>query len=145
MRDPDRIPMILAAIERRWAEEPDTRLGQLLWNLYRDLDPEAGPSPLFNLEDGKLLELLGAETEAEREYIAGEAKARKRGWAAWEQRQRELHPSPEPERRDRRPWFPTVEDVIATNDAIIETDADLARRSENDEGPRDGGRGITPA
>ena len=103
MRDPDRIPMILAALQRRWEAEPDTRLGQLLWHLYRDLDPEAGPSPLFNLADGKLLALLGPETEAERAYIAGEAKARKRGWAE-STRWNEAHPSPPPERRDRRPW-----------------------------------------
>ena len=30
MRDPDRIPEILAAIEREWKKTPDLRLGQLL-------------------------------------------------------------------------------------------------------------------
>ena len=79
--------MILAAVERRWREEPDQRLGQLLVNVYRAACPSVEPHPLFNL-DGKLLELLGAETDDERRYIAGEPGARRRGWRDWEREHR---------------------------------------------------------
>ena len=64
MRDVERIPLILAAVERRWREEPDSRLGQLLVNLTRDLG--SAPSPLFAISDGELLRRLGLETDAER-------------------------------------------------------------------------------
>jgi hypothetical protein len=71
--------MILAAIERRWRQKPDLRLGQLLVNLYRAEHPTDPPHPLFNLADGKLLELLGPETDEEKRYIADEPAASLRG------------------------------------------------------------------
>jgi uncharacterized protein YihD (DUF1040 family) len=70
MRDAKRIPMILAALERRWSQEPNFRLGQLLVNVTRDLGCEA--DPLFELTDGELLRRLGAETDDERRYVRDE-------------------------------------------------------------------------
>lgn len=119
MRDPERIPMILAALQRRWEAEPDMRLGQLLVVAFqRSASVEHPPNPLFGVEDGDLLAMLGAETDVEREYIAGERDAAKRGWAEWEKRHRELHPAARQQRLDRRPWFPTVDEVVAINDSI---------------------------
>lgn len=60
-RDEARISEVLTALEARWREVPDQRLGQLLVNLVRR---ELGPDPateansLFALEDRKLLEIL---------------------------------------------------------------------------------------
>jgi uncharacterized protein YihD (DUF1040 family) len=73
MRDANRIPMILAALERRWSQESDLRLGQLLVNVTQDLGCEAGP--LFELTDGELLRRLGAETDDERRYVRDEPAA----------------------------------------------------------------------
>jgi hypothetical protein len=75
--NPERIAIILAAIERRWREEPDLRLGELLVNVTRDLG--SAPSPLFGVEDGELLRRLGPETEAERRDVAKEPAARPAG------------------------------------------------------------------
>src|SRR5256885_636993 len=73
MRDPNRIPLVLAAIERRSREQPDLRLGQLL-------NVVAGTRQLSLIEDGTLLELLGPETMEERRYIATEPLARRNAW-----------------------------------------------------------------
>jgi hypothetical protein len=74
LRDPDRIPLILRALERCWREQPDSRLGQLLSNLTRDQES------LFNVEDGELLRRLGTETNDERQYVEHEPASRRRGW-----------------------------------------------------------------
>ena len=79
MRDPERIPMILAAVEREWRKNPDLRLGQLLVVVTK----VQGPNPLFNVEDGQLLAALGPQTEEERRYVAEEPRARRRGMAEW--------------------------------------------------------------
>ena len=84
MRDLERIPLILAALERRWRDEPDLRLGQLLVNLARD--PDSAPHPLFDIPDGELLRRLGPETDSERRYIAEEPAAARRGWLKWLER-----------------------------------------------------------
>jgi uncharacterized protein YihD (DUF1040 family) len=73
--------MILAALERRWSQEPDLRLGQLLVNVTRDLGCEA--DPLFELTDGELLRRLGAETDDERRYVRDEPAAASEAWRAW--------------------------------------------------------------
>ena len=60
-RDPNRIPEILAALEARWQEVPDQRLGQVLVNLVRrelSPEPESEGEALFAVEDDKLLEIL---------------------------------------------------------------------------------------
>lgn len=33
MRNPERIPEVLEAVEKEWKEHPDLRLGQLLWKI----------------------------------------------------------------------------------------------------------------
>lgn len=52
MRNPERIPEVLKALEAYWRTLPDCRLGQLLVNLT----PE--PQDIFYLEDDALLEIL---------------------------------------------------------------------------------------
>jgi len=60
-RDPDRIPEVLAALEARWREVPDQRLGQILINLVRrELSPDSTKEceRMFAIEDDTWLELL---------------------------------------------------------------------------------------
>lgn len=60
-RDEARISELLTALEARWREVPDQRLGQLLVNLVRrELapDPASEANALFALEDRRLLEIL---------------------------------------------------------------------------------------
>ncbi len=55
MRDPDRIPFILAELGKTWACYPDQRLGQLIANLvghHRDI---------FYVSDQELLDIFGIE------------------------------------------------------------------------------------
>ncbi|MBN8866766.1 MAG: hypothetical protein J0H98_04380 [Solirubrobacterales bacterium] len=64
-RDESRIPQVIEALEARWQETPDQRLGQFLINLVRrELapDPNDEANRLFSLEDDKLLEILGKPT-----------------------------------------------------------------------------------
>jgi organic radical activating enzyme len=65
MRDPNRIPEVLAEIERLWRMVPDWRLGQLIVNV-------AGGDP-FNVEDDRLIELV--KTLAEYPYTNSPAPA----------------------------------------------------------------------
>ena len=37
-RSPDRIPVMLAALEAAWRTDTDLRLGQLIFNIDRDLE-----------------------------------------------------------------------------------------------------------
>jgi hypothetical protein len=86
-RDPDRIPMILAALERSWMKQPDARLGQLIMNLLRmntNILREDEGKVLFNVEDGALLGWLGPDSEAEETYIEQEPGKARAGWKAWE-------------------------------------------------------------
>jgi uncharacterized protein YihD (DUF1040 family) len=53
VRNPDRIPEVLDAVEERWRESPDLRLGQLLWTITNE-DP-------FGVEDDELLRALDEE------------------------------------------------------------------------------------
>ena len=62
VRNPDRIPEVLDAVEERWRESPDLRLGQLLWSI-------AGGDP-FGMEDNELMRRLDEELEVE--YFVGE-------------------------------------------------------------------------
>lgn len=50
MRDPNRIPVILAEIEKLWAQVPDWRLGQLTMNAV-------GGDP-FYVEDSQLVNMM---------------------------------------------------------------------------------------
>lgn len=83
MRDPERIPLILAAIEREWRQSPDLRLGQLIVNLLRsnrNVSRKDEGRVLFNVEDGELLRWIGPETAAERRYVQDEPRLRSSGW-----------------------------------------------------------------
>lgn len=53
MRNEDRIPEVLNALEDEWRDHPDLRLGQLLWKIA-DGDP-------FGLEDDELMTRLGED------------------------------------------------------------------------------------
>ena len=53
MRDPKRIPIVLAEIEKLWRAVPDWRLGQLISNLSREGNIE---DPYF-VQDDRLLEM----------------------------------------------------------------------------------------
>ena len=51
MRDPKRIPKVLAELQKLWEQYPDLRLGQLLVNLPFDGDP-------FFIEDDEMIKFL---------------------------------------------------------------------------------------
>lgn len=53
MRDPERIPQVLAAVERYWRRYPGLRLGQLVGNFANDTDP-------YYIEDDELNERIQA-------------------------------------------------------------------------------------
>lgn len=58
-RNPDRIPEVLAALETRWREVPDQRLGQLIVNVVRrelSPDPADEASAVFSVEDDTWLD-----------------------------------------------------------------------------------------
>jgi uncharacterized protein YihD (DUF1040 family) len=56
MRDPARIPAVLARIESLWKENPDMRLGQLIANLARNGLGETDIGRVWNIEDDVLSE-----------------------------------------------------------------------------------------
>ena len=92
MRDPGRIPLMLAAVERQWRKEPDQRLGQLIVNLLRDnrdILRDAEGRALFDVQDSELLGWLGPETEEEETYVREEPRKAREAWRAWEQSFRE--------------------------------------------------------
>ena len=51
MRDPNRIPKTLKAVEKLWKANPDWRLGQLIVNISRS----AGYGDHFFIEDDRLV------------------------------------------------------------------------------------------
>lgn len=52
MRDPNRIPEVLAILQQGWEKVPNWRLGQLIENLKRFI----GVDDLFYIEDDKTIE-----------------------------------------------------------------------------------------
>lgn len=54
MRNPNRIPNVLAAIKIIWEQYPDWRFGQLLENLKGYLDTK----DMFYIEDDKFIESI---------------------------------------------------------------------------------------
>ncbi len=66
MRDPSRIPKVLAAVKELWDANPDMRLGQLVCNATSVASRQNRYAPhrlveffdVFNVEDDKLLEAL---------------------------------------------------------------------------------------
>lgn len=47
MRDPNRIPWLLEAVQRYWEKNPDLRLGQIVGNMAKGTDP-------YYIEDDEL-------------------------------------------------------------------------------------------
>ena len=91
MRDPERIPLVLAAVERQWRKNPDARLGQVIVNLLRlnrNVPYEDESRVLFNVEDGELLSWIEPKTEEERRYIDEEPRKARKGWQEWERAMR---------------------------------------------------------
>lgn len=58
IRNPDRIEPICAALEQRWKEAPDLRLGQLVSVL-------TGQGNTFGVEDTEVMEELGVEIDGD--------------------------------------------------------------------------------
>lgn len=58
MRDPERIPEVLAAVREAWLENPDLRLGQLIYNAARAKRPLPPCPGLFYVEDDDLMDGL---------------------------------------------------------------------------------------
>lgn len=58
IRNPERIEPICEALEQRWKESPDMRLGQLVSVLTEQYDP-------FGVEDTYVMDELGIEFEGE--------------------------------------------------------------------------------
>ena len=54
MRNPNRIPEVLAILQQGWEKVPDWRLGQLIENLKRYI----GVNDLFYIEDDELVEKI---------------------------------------------------------------------------------------
>lgn len=54
MRDPNRIPEIMALLQRGWQKVDDWRFGQLIENLKRYI----GVDDLFYIEDDKMIEKI---------------------------------------------------------------------------------------
>ena len=54
MRNPNRIPEILATLKQAWEKFPDWRFGQLIENLKIDI----GVNDLFYIEDDELVEKI---------------------------------------------------------------------------------------
>lgn len=52
MRDPKRIDEMLDLLRQIWSQEPDLRLGQLVYNAARMRTPEI--SDIYNIEDAVL-------------------------------------------------------------------------------------------
>ena len=62
MRDPNRIDRVLEAIREAWAKDPDSRLGQLLYNVVRSHSPSLD---LFSIEDSVLEKLVTQMSEGQ--------------------------------------------------------------------------------
>lgn len=60
MRNPDRIPVILEAIQKSWEANPDLRLMQLLLNAIDFKNPF---SELYHLEDDVLMSRLQGDVK----------------------------------------------------------------------------------
>jgi uncharacterized protein YihD (DUF1040 family) len=54
MRNPNRIPEIMALLQRGWQRVPDQRFGQLIENLKRYI----GVDDLFYIEDDEMIEKI---------------------------------------------------------------------------------------
>jgi hypothetical protein len=55
MRDPNRIPEVIAAQEEAWRKNPDLRLGQLIVVATHMIGRDVVCPEIFSIEDGPLL------------------------------------------------------------------------------------------
>jgi len=60
LRDPLRIPKILALLEEYWHRFPDMRLGQIVSNAANELE-----MPVYYMEDEELIQYLESKTAAD--------------------------------------------------------------------------------
>jgi len=56
MRDPKRIPIVLAEIQKFWENHPDWRFGQIMFNLF-------GAGDHFHMPDDHTLKVFQAANE----------------------------------------------------------------------------------
>ena len=71
MRDPNRIPRVLALLEKVWDEVPDWRLGQLIENIARDF----GWIDAYYMEDDDLEKKLNEKIQRiEKRAVTGNGK-----------------------------------------------------------------------
>ena len=68
MRDPARIDEILELLGKVWRAEPDLRLGQLIYNVAREREPEL--VDIFSIEDGTLRKGLMRQLERSGDQVA---------------------------------------------------------------------------
>jgi hypothetical protein len=54
------MPVLLEALRQAWERYPDQRLGQLVVNAVREAGIDTPPTPVFNLDDHKMLASLEA-------------------------------------------------------------------------------------
>jgi uncharacterized protein YihD (DUF1040 family) len=60
MRDINRIDNLLKLLNQYWHEHPDLRLGQLIYNINREL---TGSKDIFNIEDDTITDYLLKQIE----------------------------------------------------------------------------------
>lgn len=58
MRDPNRIDRICSLLSKVWKQNPDWRLGQLIYNIVRS--SKGSSAPLFYIEDEELESIMRA-------------------------------------------------------------------------------------
>lgn len=63
MRDPNRIPIVMASLQKEWEKFPHLRLGQLLLNLARNQQGATDKHVLWTMEDTELLRRLETPSE----------------------------------------------------------------------------------
>jgi uncharacterized protein YihD (DUF1040 family) len=63
MRDPNRIPVVLTALQKEWEKSPHLRLGQLLLNMARNEQGATDKHVLWTMEDTELLRRLDKSEE----------------------------------------------------------------------------------
>lgn len=70
MRNPERIKPILQKLETLWREQPDLRLGQLIYNLC--YNEEEKTDKTFFMEDDKILDKIEQKIEylARQDYLS---------------------------------------------------------------------------
>lgn len=58
MRDPERIPKVMARLMALWLKNPDMRLGQLIVNVMRQTQGTTSAAVTYNIEDDQWVRML---------------------------------------------------------------------------------------